>query len=250
MPKAVLHKNGRFIDMAGQAFGMLSVIDLAESRKNKSFWNCECTCGVRIQVAGNSLRTGNTKSCGCTRMQKFHAAARIATTKHGMYGTPVYRTWQSILARCDKPSHKSYKDYGGRGIKVCESWRDFSTFFADMGDRPLGTSIERIDNNKGYEVGNCEWKTAKHQARNRRNSRHITAFGETKLLVEWQEDPRCAVWGDTLSYRISQGWEIESAISTPPLRKIISKRGIKTECGLTKTNQSRDGCMVWIFAVK
>jgi hypothetical protein len=229
----------RFIDMGGRVCGSLTVVKFSHFHRNLAHWLCKCICGKEVFVSGNSLRTGNTKSCGCSRKNINHPVV------HGQYGKPIYRTWQSIIARCDRPSHKSYKDYGGRGITVCDSWRKFSNFYADMGDRPAGTTIERIDNSKGYEPGNCEWQDAQHQARNRRNGRYLTAFGETKLLVEWEEDERCKVWRDTLCWRIAKGWDIELAMSTPPTRNFKSKRGVKSECGLTKTKDRRDGCAVW-----
>ena len=231
--------NPRFVQMDGFVFGKLTVIKFSHFKRNVAHWICKCSCGKEVAINGSNLRTGSTKSCGCSRIGNESAV------KHGKYRQPIYHTWQSIIARCERPSHKSYKDYGGRGITVCESWRNFENFYADMGDRPIGKTIERIDNGKGYEPGNCEWQDAIHQARNRRSGRYLTAFGETKLLVEWEEDERCKVWRDTLSYRLETGWEVEEAISTPPLRKVKSKRGIKSECGLTKTDAVRDGCRVW-----
>ena len=232
-----------FVQMDGQTYGKLKVVKFSHIEKNLAIWVCECSCGNVVKVRGSNLRSGLTKTCGCSRLDNKRLIA--AVTKHGQYGKPIYRTWQSIIARCDRPSHKSYKDYGGRGITVCDSWRKFANFYADMGDRPAGTTIERIDNSKGYEPGNCEWQDAQHQARNRRNGRYLTAFGETKLLVEWEEDERCKVWRDTLCWRIAKGWDIELAMSTPPTRNFKSKRGVKSECGLTKTKDRRDGCAVW-----
>lgn len=227
MSKRDPRKNGRFIDLAGHAFGMLSVVSLADSRNGKAFWNCECTCGNLTQVAGNSLRTGNTKSCGCTRMENLHVAARIATTKHGMYGTPTYSVWQGMLARCDKPSHKSYKDYGGKGITVCSRWRSFEPFLEDMGIRPSGLTIDRIDGSGNYEPGNCRWATAKTQANNRHNNRLNTYQGETKTTTQWAEDPRCVVSFVTFAKRIDCGWPIEHALTAPyrSVLKTLLKRG-------------------------
>lgn len=167
---AEMSKNGRFIDMTGHVFGALSVIGFVGSKKGKAIWACECMCGNVTQVAGNSLRTGNTKSCGCTRKVNASVAAKAVNTKHGMYGTPTYSSWQSMRARCLKPSHKSYADYGGRGITICKEWDSFDRFFADMGLRPEGRSLDRIKNEQGYSAENCKWSTPKEQANNRRNN--------------------------------------------------------------------------------
>lgn len=93
--------------------------------------------------------------------------------KHGMYNTPTYRSWSSMIARCTNPMHHQWKDYGGRGIKVCEEWTIFENFFSDMGERPKGKSIDRIDNDKGYNSKNCKWSTRTEQNRNKRNSKGI-----------------------------------------------------------------------------
>jgi hypothetical protein len=164
-------------DITGQRFGRLVVVgpDHWDSGCKKWFWKCRCDCGEESIANGYLLRHGDTRSCGCLRQQILAqgrvagiAASRSKTTAQGYVGTPTYRTWWSMLGRCFSPSAGNYQYYGGRGITVCERWRDFRNFLADMGPRPDGMSIDRVDVNGNYEPGNCRWATAKDQHRNRR----------------------------------------------------------------------------------
>ncbi len=171
---------GKFIDLTGQKFGRLTVIKRAENAKCSNIqWFCQCECGKQTIVQGGTLRSGRTKSCGCLRIKhKYAIIDKISST---------YEMWKNIIQRCTNSNNSRYKDYGGRGIRVCEAWRSFDHFFEDMGERPPNTSIDRIDNNKGYYKANCRWATRKEQARNTRTNKLITINGETKCLVEWCE---------------------------------------------------------------
>ena len=138
---------------------------------------------------------------------------------HGLTSSPAYKSWEQMIQRCLNPANPSYPRYGGRGITVCQEWRTFEGFLADMGDRPTGTTIDRWPNNNGnYEPGNCRWADAKAQANNRRSSTLVTAFGESKTLAEWESDPRCAVNQYSLQARIARGWEHQRAVETPLVR--------------------------------
>jgi hypothetical protein len=129
-----------------------------------AYWLCRCRCGTERHVRGNALLAGETLSCGCLAAE----SGRARKTKHGHYGDRTYKTWQSMLHRCG--DWNAY--YGGRGIRVCERWRDsFSAFLADMGERPIDRTLDRIDNDGNYEPTNCRWATASEQARNRRPAR-------------------------------------------------------------------------------
>lgn len=199
-------------NLIGRKFARLTVIKFAEVRNSKRRWLCKCDCGKEVTVVGSAMRSGNTKSCGCLDIEKIIQR----NTKHGGHGTPEYATWQHILARCSNPRNKNYHHYGGRGIKVCERWRgSFGNFLKDMGARPTAKhTIERIDNNKGYNPKNCCWATMTEQARNRRNSIKIPHKGKLQCVTAVAEDLGISEY--TLRNRVYYyGWSAERAISEP-----------------------------------
>lgn len=135
------------------------------SKHNHTIWKCLCDCGnVSIVDAGNLLQ-GKTTSCGCFQIERV----KEANTTHGLSKTKVYRAWRDMLTRCYNPNREKYKDYGGRGIIVCEKWKKFEFFYEDIGLPPNNImSLGRIDNNGNYEPSNCEWQSAKEQRENTR----------------------------------------------------------------------------------
>jgi hypothetical protein len=139
----------------------------------------------------------------------------MATT-HGLSKTREYAVWCGMISRCAATSGPDYARYAGRGIKVCERWRKFENFWADMGPAPPGTELDREDNNGDYTPNNCRWLDHKGQSNNRRNNFRVEYAGETKTLAQWAEDPRCVVDFDTFRQRIRRcKWSIEKALTTP-----------------------------------
>ena len=153
-------------DITGQRFGKLVAIRPVGVNKSRSIaWESKCDCGNTVKVDGSKLRFGHTKSCGCVAKEK----AALMNFIHGKSRTPEHGVWAGMWQRCTNPKHKSYEGYGARGITVCDRWKSFENFYADMGERPSkNLSIERRDNDKGYEPGNCYWATWKEQNLNKR----------------------------------------------------------------------------------
>jgi len=200
------------LNLIGQKFGRLTVISPAEKKGKHYRWNCMCECGGATIAATTSLRQGNTKSCGCYQREM----AADAHIKHGKSKTVEYSTWLRMKIRCYSKNGQSYSEYGGRGIRVCDRWMDsFEEFLADMGDRPDGKdSIDRIDNDKGYEPTNCRWATAKEQARNTRRTLYVMYKGRRRCLSELCENAGLAY--HTVYNRINRnGWPVERALSNP-----------------------------------
>lgn len=139
---------------------------------------------------------------------------RERKTTHGMVGTPTYHCWEGIVSRCRLPSHPSYHRYGGRGIKICDRWLKFEGFLEDMGVKPDGLTIDRIDNEGDYEAGNCRWVGMDVQNNNRGDNVYIEAFGEKLTVAQWAR--RLGISSVALAYRIEHGWSPEEAVSIPP----------------------------------
>ena len=191
----------------GKRFGKLVVIRFSHMVKTNSFWVCSCECGGEITTTINTLNKGKATSCGCVRLMKI--------TTHGLSDTPEWRCWASMRYRCNNPSLKQYKNYGGRGIKVCERWNNsFERFLEDMGKRPSPKhSIDRIDNNGDYEPKNCRWATQKQQANNVRTNHVLEFKGESMTLTRWAR--KIELHPNTLLSRIRKGWSVERALTTP-----------------------------------
>lgn len=158
---------GKFIDLTGQKFGRLTVLECSGRNKHGSaIWLCRCACGNGKVIHGGSLRNGSSKTCGCSHSE----LATQLNLVHGKHGTPEYRAWKAMITRCTNPNAANYSYYGGKDVCVCERWRhSFENFYADMGQKPTSKhSLDRIDANGNYEPSNCRWATTGVQRINRR----------------------------------------------------------------------------------
>jgi len=203
------------IDLTGQRFGRLIAGESKQVQgktQKKLHYACKCDCGEDVLVVAQNLRRGLTESCGCLQKDR----AKQASLKHGMSHTSIHNTWMSMLQRCNDSGCKAYKDYGGRGVKVCERWLEFNNFYADMGLPPQkGMTLDRYPNNDGnYESGNVRWATAKEQANNRRSSCLLTYDGETMTVAQWED--RRGFRRGLIHCRLQMGWTPERAITQKP----------------------------------
>lgn len=203
--------------MVGEKFGRLTVVGYAGlSGSGKRTWDCVCECGNHTVVTTSDLRNGHTKSCGCIRKEELI----IRSTSHGKVHTRLYSIWTGMKNRCYNRKQDNFKYYGGRGIKVCNEWRDdFESFFewAIANGYQDGYTIDRIDVNKDYSPENCAWKTQREQNLNTRKNRCIEYLGTTKTIKEWADE--CGLEYSCLLWRLNSGWDIARALSTPSCRE-------------------------------
>lgn len=215
---------------AGQRYDRLVAVEFVDRNQHRNArWRFKCDCGGTAVILANSVRRGITKSCGCL-LAETAAAKGHASVVHGMSDTQIYFVWHGMINRCCNPKDKHYRDYGGRGIKVCVRWREFANFYADVGARPSPAhQLDRIDNDGNYEPGNVRWGTPKEQSRNRRSNRTIIVDGQAMTLAEASE--KAGLGYATVRLRLNKGWTVEQALSTPV--------GV-TPAGLAKPGPARD----------
>jgi len=160
------------LELEGQTFGRLTAVKFIKKSSQKSFWLCRCACGNFVTVRTDSLTRGVTKSCGCYQSESVSKRMKEFPNSrtHGRSRSPVYRTWDGIIQHCTNPNTKGFKYWGGRGVKVCDKWKTFEGFFEDMGERPNGLTIHRINPFGNYEPSNCKWATYEEQNNNRRDN--------------------------------------------------------------------------------
>ena len=159
------------------------------------------------------LRSGHTSSCGCL----FREMMAMRNRTHGLSRDPAYRSWKDMRSRCNTPTNSDFKDYGGRGIKVCDRWSDFAAFLGDIGPRPAGMSVDRIDVNGDYEPSNCRWASAKMQANNKRSNHVIEWRGKRQTLAAWSAET--GVDQSKARYRLRMGWTLEKVFSMEDFRR-------------------------------
>lgn len=182
--KRKYRKRSDCVDITGRRFGMLTAVEEAGRTPSLApVWWCICDCGTRKQIIKTSLVGGKATSCGC----EFKKRMSVRVTTHGLSRSKTYKLWQSMVDRCKNPLNKAYKNYGGRGIRVCDRWLKFEGFYSDMGDRPDGLTLERVDNDGDYCLENCRWASYKEQLRNTRRNRFIEYSGESRCIAEWAE---------------------------------------------------------------
>lgn len=164
---------GRLINLLGKQYFLLNPVRFSHMQGNHSIWECVCKCGAVVFVRSNNLRTGHTKSCGCYNLEQ----KRSSDTKYMPHAgtkfrrrTPTYQSWRCMRERCRYPSNASYPSYGGKGISVCDRWKFFINFVADMGERPEGSTLDRINPFGNYEPSNCRWLSKSEQQKNKRSN--------------------------------------------------------------------------------
>lgn len=196
----------------GAKFGRLTVAGPPEKIDGRHRVVCTCECGKSLMVRCLSLATGNTTSCGCLHKE----GVSVLNLKHGLSKSPTYETYLNMVNRCTKPTNKKFADYGGRGISVCDDWlAGFDNFLRDMGIRPEGHTIDRIDPDGNYCPENCRWVTWKAQQNNKRNNRVLEFNGQTKTLQQWAD--QTGLSHTLIHYRLRRGWSIERSLSEPPV---------------------------------
>lgn len=190
-------------------FIFLHDVEHVASKRRRAMF--QCVCGTRYVLSVAAAKMNYIISCGCLRDEK----ARITQTTHGRSGTPEYYSWSSMKARCLKPNHENYHNYGGRGITICDRWlNSFDNFLADIGTRPTNKhTLDRIDVNGNYEPSNCRWATAKEQAQNRRTSIFLPLNGVVKTVEGWSK--QTGLSKSTIYRRIQIGWDAKKTLYTP-----------------------------------
>lgn len=200
-----------FEDLTGRKFGRLTVLEFhGKDKERRIQWKCMCECGNEIVTTGKRLRNGTTKSCGCLHKEKFN------NKTHGKRHTRIYSIWRNMLNRCDCKSHTEYSRYGGRGIQVCDEWKDFNNFYnwAITHGYTEKLSIDRENVNGNYEPCNCRWATAREQSRNTRRNRILEYNGKKQCIADWEEET--GIHRALIQQRIDRlGWSVEKALSTP-----------------------------------
>lgn len=204
------------IDMSGAKINMLTVLYRAESVRGRTMWHCKCDCGKELDIWAPHLKKGQ-YSCGCAKSKIISQKM----TKHGGTDTKLFRLWIHMKERCSNPNHKSYKDYGGRGISVCPEWKDFPTFrdwaisknYEEDSDF-MKCTLDRIDVDGDYSPDNCRFVSMKEQCNNRRNNHWLIYKGEEHTIAQWSE--LLDIPQATLYKRVELGWREAQILGFEP----------------------------------
>ncbi len=199
-----MKKHRKELVLSGQRIGLWTVLGDGLDRNGARTALCRCDCGKEQEVNINSLKRGESKSCGCLKRQNLSYRYR---------NTRTYKIWKNMRYRCNNPRFIKYAYYGGRGIKVCSRWDSFENFLKDMGECPDGLSIERIDPNGDYSPENCRWATLLEQHNNTRSNRFLTFQGKTQTMAQWCRE--LGVSYDLVCDRLSRDWSVEDALTKP-----------------------------------
>jgi hypothetical protein len=206
-----------FLNLSGRTFARWTVVERAPNLGRHVRWLCRCECGNTGMISSSNLVSGKSRSCGCLHSE-------IITT-HDMTNTPEHATWISMRSRCYTKSSGGYRYYGARGIKVCERWQSFENFLADMGNRPEGHSLDRIDPHGDYSPENCRWATDETQNNNQRSSRYLIFDGKTQTVAQWARE--AGLSKSTLLGRLKWGWPIEDALTWPAKQGRTNPHNVK-----------------------
>ena len=199
------------VDLSGSTIGNWLIGEFVGFRSHNAYWRCRCSlCGCEREVSGESMRHGASASCGC----RTRGGIGDRTRRHGMSGSLIYGVWQAMVRRCHNPNTDSFQSYGGRGILVCDRWRTFEGFIADMGMPPAGMTLDRIDCDKGYSKDNCRWASWTTQQRNRRNNRILAMDGKSATMAEWAQVTGLSE--SAIRVRVDRlGWDVRRALTQP-----------------------------------
>jgi len=207
------------MEMIGRTFGRLSIIsEYPRDRHRHRMWMCICSCGVSRPVLQSSLLYGHTKSCGCYGKE----LALKSVTKHRLSNSRVFKIYHNMINRCNNRKIKNYKNYGGRGITVCDRWKLFENFLADMGHPPEGLTLERRNVNGNYDIDNCYWASKIEQSRNKRDTIWLTYRGDMKPLVVWSEELGINYY--TMWNRHKAGWSDDRILTTVVRTSLTPKK--------------------------
>lgn len=201
-------------DYAGLKFNRLTGVEKTNRLISGSYgWRFRCDCGNEIVCRPHDVTAGLNRSCGCFQRENASKMGRVISRTHGMSKTPTHKVWQGMLGRCLNKNSPVYPSYGGRGIQIEKRWLAFENFLADMGKRPCGKSLDRINNNGNYGPKNCRWATPLEQGNNKRNNRPLTYMGETKNLSQWARHFNLSV--RLIHHRLNRGWPVDEKLFWP-----------------------------------